>query len=77
MTNPAESKGGTRLTEALRWNTGGLAVQAVFQLVFALLLARLHGPTAYGLIAMAWIILGPALIIADAGLGRSCLRAPA
>ena len=62
------------LSVALGWNTGGLAIQAVFQLTFGLLLARILGPTTYGLMAMAWITLTPAIILADAGLGLALVQ---
>jgi O-antigen/teichoic acid export membrane protein len=52
----------------------GHAVQAIFQLMIGLVLARLLGPATYGLMAIAWIVLGPAMIIADAGLGLALVQ---
>ena len=63
-----------RLSTALGWNGVGFASQAIFQLIFGLLLARILGPTTYGLVAMAWVALTPATILADAGLGLALVQ---
>ena len=68
--------GGPKLPAALAWNTGGLVFQAIAQLTFGLLLARILGPTPYGLMAMAWIALTPATILVDAGLGLALVQKP-
>jgi lipopolysaccharide exporter len=64
----------TPLSAALGWNAGGFASQAIFQLIIGLLLARILGPTTYGIVAMAWVALAPATILADAGLGLALVQ---
>jgi lipopolysaccharide exporter len=63
-----------QLRTAFLWNTGGLAVQVVVQLSLGLLLARILGPATYGLMAIVWIALTPATILADAGLGLALVQ---
>lgn len=70
----AVTKSNAPLSAALGWNTAGFAIQAIFQLVLGLVLARILGPTTYGLMAMAWIALTPATILADAGLGLALVQ---
>lgn len=70
----AVGKARAPLSVALGWNTGGLAVQAAVQLIFGLLLARILGPTTYGLMAMVWVSLMPAVILTDAGLGLALVQ---
>ena len=64
----------TRLSAAFGWNAVGFTSQAIFQLILGLVLARILGPTTYGLVAMAWVALTPATILADAGLGLALVQ---
>jgi lipopolysaccharide exporter len=63
-----------KLLHGLRWNTGGLLVQALFQFVLGIALARILGPNVFGTMATAWATLTPALILADAGLGLALVQ---
>jgi PST family polysaccharide transporter len=64
----------TPLSAALGWNAVGFTSQAILQLILGLVLARILGPTTYGLVAMAWVALTPATILADAGLGLALVQ---
>lgn len=59
---------------ALKWNYLGSAVKIFSQLVIGIVLARLLGPEPFGLIAVAWLILGLGNLIADSGLGVALIQ---
>jgi O-antigen/teichoic acid export membrane protein len=48
-----------------------LVIQTLAQLTIMIVLARLLGPTPFGLAAMAWAITVPLGVLVDAGLGQS------
>lgn len=61
---------------ALKWNYLGTGVRILSQLVIGIVLARLLGPEPFGLIAIAWLILGLGNLIADSGLGVALIQKP-
>ena len=61
---------------ALKWNYLGMGVKVLSQLVIGIVLARLLGPEPFGLIAIAWLILGLGSLIAESGLGVALIQKP-
>jgi PST family polysaccharide transporter len=59
---------------ALKWNYLGTGAKILSQLVIGIVLARLLGPEPFGLIAVAWLILGLGNLIADSGLGVALIQ---
>ena len=58
----------------LRWSYLGAGVNAVFQLVFTAILARLLDPDAFGLVAMAMVILSFGQYFSQMGVGRALVQ---
>jgi PST family polysaccharide transporter len=67
---------GRKLLGGLGWNAAGLIVQMLAQLAITIVLARLLGPTPFGLAAMAWAVIAPMGVLVDAGLGQSLVQKP-
>ncbi|MDO8577773.1 MAG: oligosaccharide flippase family protein, partial [Dehalococcoidales bacterium] len=63
-----------RSLSALKWNYVGVAAKILAQLLIGVLLARLLGPEPFGLVAMAWIIIGLGNLLADFGLGAALVQ---
>lgn len=61
---------------ALKWNYLGTGIKVLSQLVIGIVLARLLGPEPFGLIAIAWLVLGLGSLIADSGLGVALIQKP-
>jgi PST family polysaccharide transporter len=59
---------------ALKWNYLGTGIKVLSQLVIGIVLARLLGPEPFGLIALAWLMLGLGNLIADSGLGVALIQ---
>jgi PST family polysaccharide transporter len=59
---------------ALKWNYIGALTRIVSQLAIGILLARLLGPEPYGLIAVAWLIVGLGNLVADTGMGVALIQ---
>lgn len=59
---------------ALKWNYLGTGVKVGSQLVIGIVLARLLGPEPFGLIAIAWLMLGLGNLIADSGLSAALIQ---
>jgi O-antigen/teichoic acid export membrane protein len=51
------------------WSTGGGVLSQVLQFAVGIVLARLLGPEAFGLIGMAMVVTGIAQLVGEAGLG--------
>lgn len=62
-----------RLT-ALKWNALGNTVRALVQFIIGIVLARLLGPEPFGLVAIAWIVIGLGNLIADFGLASALVQ---
>ena len=63
-----------RTVSGLRWSYAGTGVNAVFQLGFTAVLARLLDPDAFGLVAMAMIILSFGQYFSQLGVGRALVQ---
>jgi PST family polysaccharide transporter len=63
-----------RSFSALKWNYLGAFAQMGSQFVIGLVLARLLGPEPFGLVAVAWLVLGLCGLIADFGLGIALIQ---
>jgi O-antigen/teichoic acid export membrane protein len=61
---------------ALKWNYLGTGIKVLSQLVVGIVLARLLGPKPFGLIAIAWLMLGLGNLIADSGLSVTLIQRP-
>ena len=59
---------------ALRWNSMGTALSMGLQFVVGIILARELGPEPFGLIAIAWLILGLGNLISEGGLGAALIQ---
>lgn len=73
---PASQGLARRSLGALKWNYLGTGVKVLSQLVIGIVLARLLGPEPFGLIAIAWLMLGLGNLIADSGLGVALIQKP-
>jgi PST family polysaccharide transporter len=63
-----------RSLSALKWNYVGVVAKILAQLAIGVLLARLLGPEPFGLVAMAWIVIGLGNLVADFGLGAALVQ---
>jgi O-antigen/teichoic acid export membrane protein len=63
-----------RTTRAARWRFTGSAIAAVSQLAVGAVLARLLTPADFGLVALAFVVLGFARPLADLGIGGAVVQ---
>jgi len=61
---------------ALKWNTFGNLVRGLAQFAIGILLARLLGPTPFGIVALAWMVVGLGRLFADLGFGAALVQRP-
>lgn len=61
---------------ALKWNYLGTLTKILSQLVIGIMLARLLGPEPFGLVAIAWLVLGLGNLLADFGLSAALIQKP-
>ncbi|MGB3070986.1 MAG: MOP flippase family protein [Ottowia sp.] len=61
---------------ATRWTTAAAVTRAVLQLLQTAILARLLAPADFGLMAMAGVALGIALLLSDFGLSSALMHFP-
>lgn len=59
---------------ALKWNYLGTLTKVLSQLAIGILLARLLGPEPFGLVAIAWLVLGLGNLLADFGLSAALIQ---
>jgi len=64
----------TKALRAAQWRTAGVAVAAGSQLLVGVVLARLLSPADFGVAALAYIVLGFAQPLGDAGLGGAVIQ---
>jgi O-antigen/teichoic acid export membrane protein len=72
--SPAPESLTDRTTRAVQWRFSGAAVGAVSQLAIGVLLARLLTPADFGLMALAFVVLGLARPLGDLGLGGAVVQ---
>ncbi|MDX2157305.1 MAG: lipopolysaccharide biosynthesis protein [Hyphomicrobiaceae bacterium] len=68
---------GRRSITAMLWGTGGSALRIVLQIVSQIVLARLLGPEAYGVFAVALVVVLLSSLFADVGLAYGLIQKPA
>src|SRR5262245_27271127 len=73
MKPAAESLTG-RTTRAIQWRFAGSAVGAMSQLGIGVLLARLLTPADFGVVALAFVVLGLARPLGDLGIGAALVQ---
>src|SRR5947207_7214842 len=73
MTEPGESLT-DRTTRAAQWRLAGSLVGAVSQFVVGVLLARLLPPSDFGVMALAFVVLGLARLFGDLGIGSALVQ---
>ena len=64
----------TRTTRAARWRLGGAVVGAGLQFGVGVLLARLLAPADFGVVALAYVVLGLARPVCDVGIGDAIVQ---
>ena len=67
---------GRRGTSAVAWSGFSVAGRQVFQLTFAVVLARLLGPDSFGVISMATIYVTAGALLLDQGLSSALVQRP-
>jgi PST family polysaccharide transporter len=65
---------GTRAVGATQWGVASSAVQGALHFIVGIALARLVAPEAFGLVALAAVVVGLASLISDFGLGPAIIR---
>lgn len=63
-----------RSLHALKWNYLGMLVRTGTQFILGIVLARMLGPEPFGLVAIAWLILGLGNLVADFGLAAALVQ---
>lgn len=74
LAEPREAGLASRSLGALKWNYLGSLAKVVSQLAIGILLARLLGPEPFGLVAIAWLVLGLGNLLADIGLSAALIQ---
>lgn len=64
----------SRSLHALKWNYLGTVVRTALQFILGILLARLLGPEPFGMVAIAWLILGLGNLVGDFGLASALVQ---
>jgi PST family polysaccharide transporter len=60
--------------QALKWNYLGTIARSLSQFLIGIFLARLLGPEPFGVIAIAWMMLGLGNLFADLGFGSALVQ---
>ena len=63
-----------RTTRAAQWRFCGSAIGGVLQFGFSILLARLLTPRDFGVVALAFVVLGFARLLGDLGMGSAVVQ---
>lgn len=64
----------TMTYRAFRWNYIGSVVKLVAQFIIGVVLARLLGPEAFGVVAVGWLVIGFGALVADFGLSAALVQ---
>lgn len=75
MTENAESLT-KRAVSAVKWNYLGNGVKVLLQFIIGVWLARLLGPEAFGVVAIAWLMIGLGKLISDFGFSAALIQRP-
>lgn len=65
---------GRRGTSAVAWSGASVAGRQVFQLLFAVVLARLLGPEAFGVVSLATVYVTASALLLDQGLSAALVQ---
>ena len=65
---------GPKFTSSLKWQSVNVTVQVVLQLIFMAALARLITPDAFGVMAIALVVVGFIEIFAQVGIGPALIQ---
>lgn len=76
LPEPREVGLASRSLGALKWNYLGSLAKILSQLAIGIVLARLLGPEPFGLVAIAWLMLGLGNLLADFGLSAALIQKP-
>jgi PST family polysaccharide transporter len=71
MTGPSLT---TRSLNAVKWSYAGNGVRSLLQLLIGVVLARLLGPQAFGIVAIAWLMIGIGTLFADFGFNAALIQ---
>ena len=71
-----EQTTGPRFVSSLKWQSVNVTVQVVLQLVFIAALARLIPTDAFGIMAIALVVVGFIEIFAQVGIGPALIQNP-
>jgi O-antigen/teichoic acid export membrane protein len=63
-----------RAVSAAKWNYAGNIARALVQFFMGIVLARLLGPASFGVVAIAWLVLGIGKLVADFGFGAALVQ---
>ena len=63
-----------RSATALKWNYAGVLVRVACQLAIGVVLARMLGPAPFGVVAIAWLLIGACNLFADFGLAAALVQ---
>jgi PST family polysaccharide transporter len=58
----------------LKWNYSGNAIRAFCSIVINIILARILGPEPFGIVAIAWLVIGIGHLVADFGMGSAVVQ---
>jgi PST family polysaccharide transporter len=64
----------SQTTQAAQWRFGGTVAGAISQFVVGVILARLLTPADFGILALAWVVLGLARPLGDLGVGTAVVQ---
>ena len=64
----------SRSISALKWSYAGMATKAVTQFAIGIVLAHLLGPAPFGVVAIAWTIIGFCNLVADFGFSAALVQ---
>lgn len=65
-----------RAVSAAKWNYLGNGVKVLLQFLIGVWLARLLGPEAFGVVAIAWLMIGVGKLISDFGFSAALIQRP-
>lgn len=65
-----------RAVSATKWNYLGNGVKVLLQFLIGVWLARLLGPEAFGVVAIAWLMIGVGKLISDFGFSAALIQRP-
>lgn len=74
MTTPMQKSLAEVSLSAVKWDYVGNSVRGLSSIVITVVLARLLGPEPFGLVAVAWLVIGLGNLVADLGMGPALVQ---